>query len=123
MLRCKKIMAVGGRRRRLEAQGEAQYHARGNIKGDCDPGSPHGLTENFVDNHDVDERVIDLDQFERLRRSRRRARTDGGGDVLAILEAADSTVPKSGGDGIAAGNGEGGRFAPARAFLHNPCYR
>jgi hypothetical protein len=67
---------------------------------------------------EADLRTPDWDLASRITTAR-----GGRSDVLAILEAADAAVPKSGGDGVAAGNGEGGGFAPARAFLHDPRYR
>ena len=70
---------------------------------------------NLVYHHNVDQRMVRLEQFERLRRSGRRARTYDCGDVLAVPEAADAPVPQSGGDGIAAWNGEGSRFAVGRS--------
>ena len=56
-----------GCRRGIEPERKAQDDPRRDIKGDGDPGATHGLAQNLVDHHDVDERMVDLDNRQCLR--------------------------------------------------------
>jgi hypothetical protein len=74
---------------------EARYHTRHDIDGERDPGASGGLAGGLVDDHDVDLRVVDLDDLEwprHLIRSRRcdtrtnQARLAAAGGASAFVD-------------------------------------
>jgi hypothetical protein len=48
-------------RRRIEAPNESQHHPSGDIERDRDPRPAHRFALKLIYDHDVDQRVIDLD--------------------------------------------------------------
>src|ERR1019366_6251459 len=85
-----------GRGRRVQAQNKPEHHPGRNIKRDCNPRSPHRLALHLIDNHDVDERVVDLDNIERINSARRAHCTGRYVDISAIPQSADAPVPQTG---------------------------